>query len=75
MGFWRTEAVKHPTQEKWMLQMFEYDYDGELTDVDEPFISKGKDFPSEEAAIEWADMMGITVDVVSRNRAQGLPDR
>lgn len=57
--FWRTFVVKAPSAPVWYLTMIEFDFDGKVTDVDEPSVSYGMDFPSRSAAVEFAEDHGI----------------
>ena len=56
--FWRTFVRPTPSG-SFYLSSIEFDWDGEVTDVDEPAASYGMDFPTREAAVAFAEAKGI----------------
>lgn len=61
MGYWRTEIAETPEKD-WYLRMVEYDYEGFVTDVDEPWLSRGLIFERFEDAKNFCDKNEIRVE-------------
>ena len=57
--FWRTFVVHSPTFGVWYLSSIQFDWDGEVSDVDEPAISAGREFPTRDGAVAFAERHGI----------------
>ena len=60
MGFWST-TVEETQEGRFYLAMTEVDYDFEVTDVDEPAVSAGLTFSTEEDARRFATANGIRI--------------
>lgn len=59
--FWRTFV--RPTLscgiESWFLSSIQFDWDGDVLDVDEPAVSFGMSFPTRKAAVDFAEAHNI----------------